>query len=247
MDTRTAPVFLWGVPRSVSTALEKAASQHPSIAIEHEPFTYSYYFSSGRRSSRYQQPKDQQPPLVLEAQEVSRSAGSDKIVFIKELAFQGEPYVSDSCLTSCRHLIIMREPRIVYNSLLKLKPDFTEDEFGFTALERLFDRLRRLGRAPLMTIDGDEFRENPEKTLRMLCDRLDLEFDPMMLKWPSGKIRDWGPDEWRTQAIWHRTLEASNGILPLAVADEIRVGVDHGDIIRRSEEIYRRLRASRGP
>jgi hypothetical protein len=247
MSKLRSPVFLWGVPRSVSTAFEKAASQHPKIVVEHEPFTYSYFFSSGRRSNRYVRPTEQKPPLALESQTLIRLDQSSGIVLIKELAFQGEPYVSDACLASCRHLIIMRRPKVVYDSLLRLKPDFTEDEFGFTALERIFDRLERLKCSPLMTVDGDDFRKNPEMTLRTLCNKLDLDFNPCMMSWSSGKIRDWRADEWKTQAIWHRTLETSNGILPPIAAGEVRISPDHMEIIRRSEEIYYRLWSNRAP
>jgi hypothetical protein len=233
-------VFLWGVPRSVSTAFEKAVSRHPEIAISHEPFTNSYYFGGKRRSDRYiRDNAGKSYPSVSE--NPLRGIISDKqVVFIKELAFQGEPYVSDDILASSKHLLIARKPEICYSSLIKLKPDFTEDEFGFAALERIVNRLSVIGCQPLMNIDGDKFRQHPDKILRETCKSIEIDFDLCMLNWPSGKIREWGDDEAQSQKPWHKTLERSNAVLPPVITDVVAIRPEHLEIVHRATSIYER-------
>ncbi len=166
-STHNSPViFLWAVPRSVSTAFEKAMSQHPKIKTVHDSLTGSYYFSKARRSDRYGLPKKIQPPLILNLRSIKQFISSKCITFIKELTFQGNHYISDACLKASRHLIILRKPNTVYRSLIKIKPDFTECEFGFTALKCLMDRLNRLNSPPLAIYDGDNFRDSPKVVLR---------------------------------------------------------------------------------
>lgn len=238
----SSTVFLWGVPRSVSTAFEKACSQHPAITTLHEPFTDSYYFSKGRRSERYGLSAESKPPFAyFPAHDLAPLGETPGLTFIKELAFQGEPYVTEACLAASRHLVILRHPMVVYRSLVPLKPDFTEDEFGFTALERLVNRLDRLNRPPLATIDGDEFRNNPEAVLREALALLGIDFDPAMMHWPCGRIRRWMPDEVQSQAPWHQTLERSVTILPATELSPFTVRPEHRAVLIRAEAIHGRL------
>ena len=160
---------------------------------------------------------------------------------VKELAFQGEPYITDRCLAVNRHMLICRDPIAVYRSLSVLKPDFTEDEFGFTAMVRLLSRMRQLGITPVMTIDGDHFRNQPELILRQTCVHLGIRFEPGMLSWKSGKVREWGPDEQLSQAKWHKTLESSTTIIPAVDLDEISIPPGHAGIVNQATEIYHHL------
>lgn len=238
-------VFLWAVPRSVSTAFEKAMSQHPQVITAHEPLTKSYYFSNARFSSRYGLPAKIEPPLILDLHSINRFISPKRITFVKELAFQGNPYVSDDCLKISRHLIILRKPKTVYRSLVKIKPDFTEDEFGFTALSRLISRLNRLNCPPLAIYDGDNFRFEPEVVLRKTCALIGIEFCLAMLSWESGKIRSWTPDEALSQACWHKTLEHSTTILPPDTHNShVTVRLEHRSIVKRATAIYHQCHPS---
>jgi len=136
----------------------------------------------------------------------------DQLVFVKELAFQGEPYVSDALIAQATHLFILREPTTVYASLIKLKPDFTEDEFGFTALMSAFRRVQ-LYQTSISVFDGSVFRDNTKAALRHACNAIGIGFNTKMLRWENGYIRRWLPHERDSQSKWHTTLEASRGII----------------------------------
>lgn len=234
-----APVFLWATPRSVSTAFERVMKNSPELHVVHEPFTDAYYFGPDRRSSRYGDRASAQfvaNPIEIESS--IRNCRPGVRAFVKELAFQGEPYVSDAMLAEARQLIITRHPAAVYASLIKLKPDFTEEEFGFTALSRLYRRLRTTGLDPVV-IDGDVFRAEPEATTRRACEAISVTFDPDMLRWSDGRIRSWSSGEKKSQAIWHETLERSRTVLkPDPSPPEIEVHARHRAWYERALMVY---------
>ncbi|TDD37548.1 sulfotransferase family protein [Actinomadura sp. KC06] len=213
-DEMAAPaVALWAVPRSVSTALEKSLSQHPEIEPVHEPFTDCYYFSDQRRSDRY---GDQPHKLSYGMPDVHTQlqAITAPIPLIKDLCFQAEPYVPSDRLATWTNIFVVRHPARVWLSLSRLKPDFTEDEFGFTALNRMWIRVvEELGH-PGRIVEGDRFRMQPKRVLLDLCHWLGLSFDTCMTNWIDGRIRHWSPDERDSQQKWHRVLEGSRGVLP---------------------------------
>jgi hypothetical protein len=208
----------------------------------HEPFTDSYYFGPDRKSDRY---GDRDPDSFISDREAIETAFFKQSIglraFVKELAFQGEPYISDDILRESHQLMITRHPAAVYASLIKLKPDFTEDEFGFTALWRLRDRLRRLGVAPFV-IDGDDFRSNPTEITTLVCEKISIMFDPEMLFWSEGGIRNWQDGEEKSQAIWHNTLESSKTIIkPDKRITSTEVLPEHAQWYKNALRIYEGL------
>jgi hypothetical protein len=211
--------WLWSTPRSVSTAFAKAVGQLPGVRLVHEPYTGAYYFGPERRSRRYgdspEQAGDTGTALAAELTRLARTRPEEP-VFVKELAFQGAPYLTPALAASGRHSFLVRHPVAVYESLVRLKPDFTAEEFGFEPMGRIFDRLTGAGGAPPLVVDGDDFRSAPEPVFRHYCQALGLPFTTAALTWADGRIRPWRPSEERSQARWHHTLEESHGIIQVA-------------------------------
>lgn len=206
-------VCIWATPRSVSTAFEKVLSRMPGAAVVHEPFTDCYYFGPGRRSRRYGESGARAGFDARRAMELIATADAP-IVCVKDLTFQAEPYVGDRFLSLVTSTFMIRNPRIVMRSLLPLKPDFTEDEYGFTALQRMFQRVTHTSGCLPLIIDGSDLRASPRRVVRRYCEALGLPFTDSMLSWEDGRIREWSKDEAESQAKWHHTLEHSHGILP---------------------------------
>lgn len=207
-------VFLWGVPRSASTAFEKCMSQNTHVEIEHEPFTNDYYFSKKRRSERY---GDNQNLIDYDGNDLIKlklDICEKKILFIKELAFQGLHFISDEILASSRHAFIINHPANVINSLHKLKPNFTEEEFGYIPIKVIFDKVtQELNHKPTV-INTIRFRQNPSLIVNKFCEEIGIKFDCSMLHWDNGRLREWENYESESQSKWHKTLEKSNTIIP---------------------------------
>src|SRR5436309_2259253 len=119
--------FLWATPRSVSTAFGRCMAAHPDVTLVHEPFTETYYFGPERKSGRYGDLVQSTSVEACAAKAVNdslRKAGAANTVFIKELAFQGEPFIDEDIVEQATHTLIVRRPKVVACSLKKLKPDF---------------------------------------------------------------------------------------------------------------------------
>ena len=234
------PVILWAVPRSVSTAFEKTFTNSPQFNVIHEPFTDCYYFGKDRKSDRYGDKK-----------EISKNSGArtcqyilatgEKRCFVKELCFQAEPYISDQFLAGVTSTFIIRRPDAVLASLASLKPDFTEHEFGFTALERVWDRVQELTGSVPPLVDGHAFREDPEGVLSSYCKCIGAAYEPGMLRWTDGRIRNWAPHEAHSQAKWHQTLEQSDGILPPSRRPSPSVTGSRQQVLDDAWRIYRKV------
>lgn len=234
---------LWAVPRSTSTAFAKAISGGEGVRVLHEPFTDCYYFGPQRRSKRYGD-----SPIVAgydaaAAQEfiLSSAANTDR-VFVKDLAFQAYHYLHDDLLRKLTSTVLIRHPQRVMASLLRLKPDFTEEELGFQAIDALSQRITRLQGRPPAIIEGEQFRTHPRQTLLHFCTTNGLPFSEAMLRWGSGSLRPWLPHESESQQKWHATLENSRTILPPSGSlPALELSGQHQAMLERALEIYDKL------
>ncbi len=239
------PIFLWAVPRSVSTAFEKTFSQRHDFEVLHEPFTDCYYFSQDRRSTRY---GDQLARSAYNATSAYEAVfgRTTKRIFVKELCFQAEPYLDQAFMERVTSTFIIRSPSAVLSSLTPLKADFTEDEFGYTAMERVWKRVTSTCSSPPVVIDGDRFRKRPHETLQAYCRFIGVPFIRQMLYWQEGAIRPWEPHERESQAKWHRTLESSHSILPPVEMQRTAVPARLSVAFRTAERIYEMIANSPG-
>lgn len=243
MSPNASMIFLWSTPRSVSTALERVMKNSPELDIAHEPFTDVYYFSKERRSNRYGNAKSLRGNSIssTRVKELLLLRSRRKKLFIKELAFQGEPFVDNGLLQESQHILLIRKPQRVYQSLIKLKPDFSEDEFGFCSLDRVYKRLLSLGKN-VEVIDGDDFTASPESVVRNLCHLINVEYKPSMLCWESGQIRKWNSHESESQAKWHKTLERSKTIVKTQPCNKVvEVAEQHQECFHLALDIYYKL------
>jgi len=235
-----APVFLWATPRSVSTAFERVMKNSAHLGIRHEPFTAAYYFGPERVSDRYGDIDPAALSAPADGAAVNRQlceAARDARLFIKDLAFQAAPYIDDAFLRRCCNIFITRDPRSVYASLVKLKPDMSEDEFGFVPLLDVFARVRRFQDA-VAVIDGTRFRNEPERVVRKVCAVIETPFSEDLLHWSDGRIRAWGADEEKSQSVYHATLEGSKTIEPAPQCESVAVRPEHAPMVERAMRIY---------
>lgn len=229
-------IIHWATPRSMSTVFEKVVSQVPGVDIIHEPFTNDYYFGPARKSSRYGDDEKLKREL---SQNKLWQARSERITFIKELAFQGEPYISEQQFLDYKHSFMIRHPQKVLNSLVKLKPDATDEEFGFDSLMAAYVKVCNLAGYLPAVVEGDLFRQQPEPIFDRYATALGFTWEGNIFSWPEGRISSWSQEEEKSQAVWHKALEASNGILP-ALQDEVDVSIPkhlHG-AFDRALDIY---------
>ncbi len=129
-------------------------------------------------------------------------------VFVKDMAYHAQPFITDDFIKHANHTFLTRDPRLTIPSLYKMRPDFAAPVTGFEGQWRLFQRVWDIkGRAPLV-LDGEQLKISPQKCVKTYFESIGLEMPRNILCWPRGSIPDWtNREEWHVDAI------ASNGFI----------------------------------
>ena len=126
------PILLWAVPRSVSTAFERAMRARGDLIVFSEPFAAPYYLSDERVSARYGEPAQRGSTRawasVVDELTVAAREGT---VFVKDMAYHVGPCLGPELVASFQNTFIVRHPGRTLGSLERLFPDFTREEAGF--------------------------------------------------------------------------------------------------------------------
>ena len=260
-------VVMWGPPRSLSTAVERALIEHKAVHVLHEPYGLPYYWSSEAGSSReagdrcketYRSVSDQifhdQPPP------------GKRFVFSKNLSYYFSPHclpqfkeLMNSDYSKARHSFMIRHPAKAISSLYYKScidnektgyTHFDPVEAGFSAMRSLYRHLQQIPEAgELVVIDADDLLEDPAGVMEAYCAALGLPFDTSMLSWTPGPVPElaspfqgWTDDVQQSSGIQRRAKRSPPpeiSSLPQEVQDTIN------DALPIYEELY--ARALRGP
>lgn len=234
------PIALWAIPRSVSTAFERAFVERGDFKVFHEPFSASYYYSRERRSDRYAdvEPKAEYDPENVLARMLETK---EKPVFFKDMAYHVSGFMTREFVSRFTNTFIIRNPTPVIASLARFWPDFTLEETGYEQQHKLFGLAVENGEEPAI-VDALDLLENPEGTVAAYCEKLGIPFIPEALSWEPGHVPGW--EMW---SEWHEEAEQSTGIKrqPLEDDTEIPEGLEgvYEHCLRYYEELHeKRLR-----
>ncbi len=204
------PIALWAVPRSISTAFERAFVERDDFEVFHEPFSASYYYSEDRMSDRYaEEEPDPAGNYERVLAEVSEPRPDGERVFVKDMAYHAKGLMDREGVGFVSRFVntfIVRDPKYVLAYLHKMWPDATFEEAGYEQLYRLFRLATRAGQEPVV-VDAMTFSENPVGVLSAYCERVGIAFDPTSLSWEAKDVKEW--DSWEG---WHEEAERSTGI-----------------------------------
>ena len=136
-------------------------------------------------------------------------------------------------LTNC---FLIRDPAEVIVSYIRKNDDPALEDLGFVQEAEIFKWVReRSGQVPPV-IDARDVLQDPERTLRLLCEAVGAEFDRSMLSWPPGLRETDGV--WAKH--WYGEVAKSTGFelyraRPSEVPERLRV------IEARCRECYEQL------
>lgn len=228
---------VWSGPRNISTAMMRAWGQRPDTVVCDEPLYAHYLDVTGLPHPG----RDD----VLAAHETDWRKVADwltgplpdgKTVFYqKHMAHHLLADVKRDWLDQLTHVLLIRDPREMLTSLVKVTPHPTAADTGLPQQVELLDRL---GTIPV--IDARDVLEDPPGMLRAMCQAVAVPYTAAMLSWPAGP-RDtdgvWAP-------YWYDAVNASTGFQPYRpkrdpVPDRLR------PVLKECETLYQRLHASR--
>jgi hypothetical protein len=115
----------------------------------------------------------------------SEPAGKE-IFYQKHMTHHLLPNIDRGWLDGVTNAFLIREPREVVTSFIKIAGDPKLEETGLPQQLEIFNWVRaRTGRVPPV-VDSRDVLESPERMLRLLCGALDVDFTGAMLSWPPG-------------------------------------------------------------
>jgi len=116
------------------------------------------------------------------------------IFFQKQMVHHLLPEIDRGWMVDLTNCFLIRDPREVILSYIKKNPEPTLEDLGFVQQLKIFDFVRGQTNSVPTIVDAKDVLQNPERTLRLLCDTIGVSFDAAMLSWPPG-LRD-------TDGIW---------------------------------------------
>ncbi|KAL5135999.1 Branched-chain-amino-acid aminotransferase-like protein 2 [Glycine soja] len=205
-ESEVEVIHSWSAPRSLSTSLMYSFSQRDDIEVLDEPL-----YANFLRVTGLDRPYREELLSKMEADgdkvtnDIIFAPGKKKYRFCKHISKQRLQGLTDDLMKKGKHFILIRNPLDILPSFDKVVPP-SFYELGLAELLCIYNELREIGKAPPV-IDAAELQQDPEATLRSLCNDLEIPFQSAMLKWEAGpKPIDglWAP--W-----WYKSVHKSTG------------------------------------
>lgn len=233
---------MWSGPRNISTAMMRAwGSRHDTYVCD-EPL-YAHYLAHtnvdhpGRDEVIASQSTDWRDVVEWLTGDVPQGKS---IFYQKHMAHHLLPDVGREWLSRVTNVFLIREPREMLASLLRVTPNAGLEDTGLPQQWEMFTRLEEETGRPCPVVDARDVLEDPRGALAALCHAVGVPFLNEMLSWEPGR-RD-------TDGVWARywysRVEASTGFGPY----EARPGdipASHTGVLRQCEAFYSRLFAHR--
>jgi hypothetical protein len=205
----TIRIAMWSGPRNISTAMMRSFSSRADCAVSDEPFYGAFLKATGEPH-----------PLAAEtiasmdcdwhsvlATQSGEAPGGASVWYQKHMPHHMVGPLSIRDMPHHRHAFLIRAPERVVASYRAKNELRSAEMLGFARLRQYFEyEVKRTGEVPVV-IDTDEILAEPTVQLRLLCDRLGIEWDPAMLSWEAGSHSYdgvWG-------AHWYDRVNESTG------------------------------------
>jgi hypothetical protein len=199
-DPETARLlFLWGTPRSMSTAFLRMMLERGDHEVFHEPFSSIVVQGRTVVGERAATSHDELLKLLEER-------ARDHRVFVKEtteydyLATGGDriPQVGV-------HTFIVRDPRQVIPSHYAMNPDMVCDEIGYGYQMQMARQVRALTGVRPFVVEAEDLLSDAPDTVERYCRHAGIPFLASSLSWQPGDQEVWS----RTRQ-WHRDAAVSS-------------------------------------
>ena len=206
MGNPTLRICLWSSPRNVSTALMYSFAQRADTRVLDEPFYGHYLRSTGALHPGRELCLDwMRPDAESVVREVVLAAADRPVLFLKLMGHHMGG-VDWEFMAETANVLLTRDPEQMLPSLINQVPEPEMLDTGYEMQTRVLEHLEALGQDPPVR-DSRRLLLEPEATLRKLCERLGIEFDPAMMSWPAGPKDFDGP--WAP--FWYHNLHKSTG------------------------------------
>ena len=232
MTSSPVRIAMWSGPRNISTAMMRAWGNRADTAVIDEPF-YAYYLE--RTGKEHPGAEEVIAHGEIDwrkiVNQLTDAVPSGKPIFFqKQMVHHLLPEIDRGWMVDLTNCFLIRDPQEVILSYIKKNPEPTLEDLGFVQQLKIFDFVRGQANSVPTIVDAKDVLQNPEGTLRLLCDTIGVSFDKAMLSWPPG-LRD-------TDGIWAKywydEVARSTSFQPYTPRE--------GDVPDRLREIYEQCR-----
>jgi hypothetical protein len=242
-QSKVLRLAMWSGPRNISTALMRSWGNRADTIVCDEPFYAHYLRSTGITTH----PGFQE---IIDHHEgdwdkivdwLTGPLPTGKTVFYqKHMAhhmLQDRDYSWTDSVINC---LLIREPREMITSLAEFLPQPTLEETGLPHQAWLFDYLTTKNSKPPIVLDTKDVLLDPPRMLRLLCQRLGVDFTDEMLHWRPG-LRT-------TDGVWAKfwyTKVAESTTFNKYIRKDVEVPKHLMPLLVDCEKIYDRLYSHR--
>ena len=211
-ENNSLRLAMWSGPRNISTAMMRSFGNRNDSLVCDEPL-YAHYLQATQKEHPGQEE-------VIAAGEtdwrkvVAWLTGpipdGKRLFYQKQMTHHLLPQMDRDWLAKVTNCFLIRHPRDVLTSYIKIVPNPTDEDTGFPQQLEMFNWLRQhLGTTPLV-VDSVEVLNEPRHTLGLLCDALSLDFQESMLSWAPG-LR---PTDGVWAKHWYKEVETTTAFRP---------------------------------
>ncbi len=235
-------IAMWSGPRNISTAMMRSFGSRDDTFVSDEPL-YAHYLVEtgsphpGREEIICSQSTDWN---FLTSWLTGPVPDGKRIWYQKQMAHHLPPDRDLDWTLNLINCFLIRHPRDVVVSYLKVNPLEKADELGFSQQKVLFDFLKHNSDEPILVLDSDEVLDRPREALKALCRSIGIPFQRSMLSWPKG-IQP-GDGVWAK--YWYGNLIHSTTFLPRKAVKK-KVPAPYRAIFHECLPFYEELHAHR--
>lgn len=173
---------MWSGPRNLSTAMMYAFGARPDFAVWDEPFYAPYLAATG-----FDHPMrdaiiatHETDPMRVAARCCGPIPDEKPHFYLKVMPHHMLPGFPMDWAENCVNIHLIRHPARVVASYGAKREAATLDDIGFRQQAEIFERVGGI------VVDSSDIRDDPANMLKLLCERIELIFDPNMMNWPAG-------------------------------------------------------------
>src|SRR5215813_9682158 len=184
MTADSIRIAMWSGPRNISTAMMRAWENRTDTVVVDEPL-YAYYLE--RTGKDHPNAAEVIAHGETDWRKVVVGLTKDPIPSVKRIFFQKHmthhllPEIDRAWIVDPMNCFLIRDPREVILSYIKKNPHPALEDLGFVQQCEIFDFVRERTKTISPVVDAKDVLENPERTLRLLCNAIGVEFDKAML------------------------------------------------------------------
>ncbi len=232
-------IAVWSGPRNLSTALMRSFGTRSDFEILDEPFYAAYLKKTGIQHPMFDEIISSQLSNYKEVADYCINGQINKIYqYQKHMTHHMINNYYEDFILSLKNVLLIRKPEFVLNSYKKKNENYEFKDLGFQQLYEIYEYIHnKLGYFPIV-IDSDDLQNNPELTLRKLCNSLEIPFFTSMLNWSAGSKKYdgiWG-------VHWYKEINKTTSFMRTTSGNKDKVykkmsQIDK-NIIQRANKFY---------